>query len=72
MNLGHIIIVIIVVVIIFGLIQVVCRDKGMTKKEAFSVGALSGLGCILPLLYNIFIFFVTIVILYGIYSWIFG
>ena len=73
MNIWRIIIVIIAAVIICGLIQVLIRNKkDMTWKEAFGVGAYAGLGCILPLLFNIFIFFVTIGILYIILSYIFG
>lgn len=73
MSIFRIILVIFVVVVLFGLAQVLLRNKkDMSKKEAFWVGAFGGLGCILPLLFHMFMFFVFIFVLFMLYSWIFG
>lgn len=65
-------ILIIAVVIIAALIGVLTREKGQSKKEGLKIGALSGLGCILPFLYYVFIFLLFLGICIFIYSWIFG
>lgn len=72
MNIGRIIITIIVITIIIGLLQVLFRNKGESKKDAFLVGAFSGFGCIIQLLWGIFTTLISIFILYMIYTWIFG
>lgn len=72
MNIGRIIIIIIVVVVLLGILQVLLRNKEESKKSAFLGGALVGLGCIIQLLWGIFTTFLSIFILYSLYTWIFG